>query len=98
MRSGAEGRYQLHLEMLEDRTTPGAVLPLEAGPVLATLHVAGQTEGGAPAVSSGRSLTLAVVTEAHPMPVDVSRPGIPPAPPFQMDPAGIVYLVSYQLP
>ena len=43
----------------------------------------------------GESLTMAVITEAYPMPPGVNQPGVPSVAPFYMDPACLFTAVVY---
>jgi hypothetical protein len=54
----------------------------------------GTVQGEGP---KGRSLTLAIVTESQPMPVEVDRPGVLIPRPYSGDPVAIYFVVSYQM-
>ncbi len=96
MRNGSGKRCALCVESLEERNAPGALLPAGAE----ALPVMELPQGGGTAQAEGRksgSLTLAIVTEANPMPVEVDRPGVIIPRPYSGDPVAIYFVVSYQV-
>lgn len=94
MWTGSEKRYCPHLDTLEDRMAPSAsptpvAATASAGSVLTGPALVGQVAPlpqGSQAQAHGDCLTMAVVTEAYPMPPGVHQPGVPSVAPFPMGP------------
>ena len=97
MRNGSEKRRPLCVESLEERNAPATVLPSDAA-VPAPPVVETPRGGGIAQVYRLRghdSLTLAIVTDMYPLPVELDRPGIVTPRPYSGDPIAIYTVVSY---